>query len=369
MLEKTSFATGSVWQMFEAARGLAGRGHRVVVITRPDERMATRCKEVGIDHVAMPLRHEFDLGSMRRLARVAREREIDVVHVHKGIPHAIALGAGLLGARFALVVNRGVSFPLALGSRLKYRSARVQRVVTVCEHIRQVVISSGKLPPDKVEVVYAGVDLARFDPDRCDGSKVRNELSISAEAVLVGHVGMRDWKGWKELLRAFPTVRERHPAAHLLLVGCTSERQRQAVHETAAEMGLGEHVSVTLARADMPDVLCACDVVVDPSWAGTGITGTVRESMALAKPVVATSVAGNPELVEHGSSGLLIEPRDVPSLAAAINRILDEPKLADRLGRNAQRRVRKRFSTEVRIARLEKVYARALRELRRVRRP
>lgn len=368
MLEKTSFATGSVWQMFEAARGLVERGHRVVVVTRPDDRMATRCAQAGIDFVGMALRHEFDLGSMRRLARLARDRNLDVVHVHKGIPHAIALGASYLGTRYALVVNRGVSFPLALGSRIKYRSARVQRVVTVCEHIRQVVISSGKLPPDKVEVVYAGVDLTRFDPDRCDGSKVRNELAIDAEAHLVGHVGMRDWKGWKELLRAFPAVRERHPGAHLLLVGCSSDRQRQAVQETAAEMGLGDHVSVTLARADMPDVLCACDIVVDPSWAGTGITGTIREAMALAKPVVATSVAGNPELVEHGSSGLLIEPRDVPSLAAAIGRLLDEPSFAERLGRNAQRRVRKRFSTDVRISRLEKVYARALRDRRRAQR-
>jgi len=368
MLEKTSFATGSVWQMFEAARGLAARGHRVVVVTRPDQRMAARCAEVGLDHVGMALRHEFDVGSVRRLARLARDRELDVVHVHKGIPHAVALGATYFGARFALVVNRGVSFPLALGSRIKYRSPRVQRVVTVCEHIRQVVISSGKLPPEKVEVVYAGVDTARFDPDRCDGRKVRNELAIPSDAALVGHVGMRDWKGWKELLRAFPSIRERHPSAHLLLVGCGSERQREAVRETAAEMGLGDHVSVTLARADMPDVLCACDVVVDPSWAGTGITGTIREAMALAKPVVATAVAGNPELVEHGSSGLLVEPRDVPSLAAAVARLLAEPVLASRLGRNAQRRVRSRFSTEVRIDRLERVYRRALRAFRRTHR-
>ena len=66
----------------------------------------------------------------------------------------------------------------------------------------------------------------------------------------------------------------------------------------------------------MPEVLAACDVVVDASWAGTGITGTVREGMAMAKGVVASDCAGNRELVVDGSTGLLVPPRDVPALAA-----------------------------------------------------
>jgi len=361
LLEKTGFATGSVVQMFEAARGLVERGHTVLAVTRPSAEMAERCAAAGVEHVPLALRHEFDVVSMVRFARLARERRVDVVHVHKGIAHAVALGATLLRGRYGLVVNRGVSFPIDLWSSFKYRSRRVSRIVAVAENIRQVIVSGG-IPPHKVSVVYAGVDVERFDPARTDPGRVRAELGIPLDARLVGHVGMRDWKGWKELLRAFPAVRADQPAAHLLLVACTSQAQRDGVAELARDLGLAGAVTATMPRFDMPDVLAACDVVVDPSWAGTGITGTIREAMALAKPVVATSVAGNPELVEDGVSGILVPPRDVPMLAAAISRLLRDGDLAVRLAVNGQRRVREHFSTAARISRLEAIYLRAAHE-------
>ncbi|MDD5562625.1 MAG: glycosyltransferase family 4 protein [Thermoanaerobaculaceae bacterium] len=363
-LEKTGFATGSVVQMFEAAAGLAARGHKVVVVTRPSSEMAARCAAAGIEHASLALRHEFDLPSIVRFARLAREHKVDLVHVHKGIAHAVAWGATFLGARYGLVVNRGVSFPIDAWSALKYRSRRVGRIVTVAESIRQVVIATGRIRPEKVSVVYAGVDVARFDPARTDPNAVRNELGIPPEARVVGHVGMRDWKGWKELVRAFPAIRADHPDAHLLLVACTSPAQREGVLELARDMGLAGAVTATLARTDMPDVLAACHVVVDPSWAGTGITGTIREAMALGRPVVVTAVAGNPELVEDGSSGIVVPPRDVAMLAAAVSRLLRDPELAAQLAAAGQERVRAHFSTAARVARLEALYLRVVHDRR-----
>ncbi len=364
MLEKTAFATGSVVQMFEAAAGLAARGHKVLAVTRRDDELGRRFAEAGVEHVVLPLRHEFDLLSARRFARLAREAKVDVVHVHKGIAHAVAWGATFLGAHYGLVVNRGVSFPIDFVSRFKYRSRRVSRIVAVCESIRDVVITSGRVPAHKVGVIYAGVDIERFDPARTHPETVREELAIPPESRVVGHVGMRDGKGWTELMRAFPAVRADHPLAHLLLVACKTDGQRQGVLGLAREMGLDGAVTATMERRDIPDVLSACEVVVDPSWAGTGITGTIREAMALGKPVVATAVAGNPELVQDGASGILVPPRDVPTLAAAISRLLRERELAGRLAEAGQRRVRESFSTAARIARLEALYLRVAHEVR-----
>ena len=364
MLEKTAFATGSVVQMFDAAKGLAARGHTVLAVTRPSPEMVKHCAESSIEHVALPLRHEFDFVSARRFARLARDRKVDVVHVHKGVAHAVAWGATFLGAHYGLVVNRGVSFPIDFVSGFKYRSRRVHRIVCVAESIRRVVITTGRVPTHKVGVIYAGVDLERFDPAKTRREAVREEFGIPLEARVVGHIGMRDWKGWKELVKAFPSVRADHPQAHLLLVACRSETQREGVLELAREMGLGGAVTATLERGDMPDVLAACDVVVDPSWAGTGITGTVREAMALGKPVVATAVSGNPELVQDGVSGILVPPRDVPMLAAAVSRLLRDSELAARLGAAGQERVRQNFSTAARIARLEALYLRIAHETR-----
>jgi glycosyltransferase involved in cell wall biosynthesis len=105
-------------------------------------------------------------------------------------------------------------------------------------------------------------------------------------------------------------------------------------------------------------VLGACDIVTDASWAGTGITGTVREAMAMERAVVATDCAGNRELVVDGEVGLLVPRKDVGALAGALDRLLGNAELVRRLGEAARRRVVSAFSTRVRLDRLEALYSR-----------
>ncbi len=356
-LEKNRLTTGSVVQMLEAARGLSERGHRVAVVSRPGGDLETVCAEAGVDFFALALTHEFDLASARKLRGLFRERDVDVVHVHKGRPHAIALLAAVgLGRRPVLVVNRGVSFPLDLFNRWKYRHPRVGAVVCVAEAIREVVIRTAGVRPERVHVIHAGTDTRRFDPARVDPSGIRRELGLGRDEVLVGQVSVRDWKGWRELAAAFAEVAPRHPAARLLFVGCEPEPEREKVEAEAARLGIRDRLVLLPYRRDMPEVLGACDVVADASWAGTGITGTIREAMAMERAVVATDCAGNRELVTDREAGLLVPQKDVTALAAALNELLEDPDLRRRLGRAARRRVVERFSTAVRLDRLEALY-------------
>ncbi|HEV8610484.1 MAG TPA: glycosyltransferase family 4 protein [Thermoanaerobaculia bacterium] len=356
VLEKGSFTTGSVVQMFELARGLARRGHRVGVVSRPEGEVARESREERIPFFPLPLRHEFDLPSARRLARIFDEVAADVVHVHKGIAHSVALFATLFARRRpVLVVNRGVSFPLEPFAALKYRT-RLDAVVTVCEDIKRVIVASAGVPPEKVHVVYAGVDLSRFDPSRVDGGKVRREWGVASGEKLVVQVGARDWKGWRDLVAATALVARALPEVRTAIVACKDEAEMERVLAFARQRGVGGRVLAIGFRTDMPDVLAAADVVLDLSYEGLGITGTVREAMALGKPVVASAAGGNPELVEHGVSGLLVLPRDPGATAAALERLLSDTDLSDRLGRAARERVTRGFSTEVRLDRIETLY-------------
>lgn len=360
VLEKGSLTTGSVVQMYELARGLHSRGHRVAVVSRPAGEIEERSRADGIPIFPLPLRHEFDLASARRLARLIDERAVDVVHVHKGIAHSAALFATFFASRRpVLVVNRGVSFPLDRASSLKYR-IRLDAVVTVCEDIRRIVIESGGVPPEKVHVVYAGVDLARFDPARADGSRVRREWGVRDGEKLLVQVGAREWKGWRDLVSAAAVLAPEFPDLRTAVVACKDEAERERVLAFAAEKGVRDRVLAIGFRGDMPDVLAAADVVADLSSEGLGITGTIREAMALARPVVASSAGGNPELVEDAISGLLVPPRDPPAVAAAVRRILSDPGLAQRLAAAARERVARGFSTEIRLDRIEELYYRLI---------
>ena len=342
--------------MFELARGLARRGHEVGVVSRPGAEVGERARAEGIAFFPLPLAHEFDLASARRLARIVDERRVDVVHAHKGIAHSVALFATLFERRRpALVVNRGVSFPLDAASALKYRF-RLDAVVTVCEDIKRVVVRSAGVPAEKVHVVYAGVDLSRFDPARADGAGVRREWSVPAEGKLLLQVGARDWKGWRDVVAAGALLAERIPELVVAIIACKDEAERDRVLAFAREKGIAGRVRAIGFRADMPDVLAAADVVADLSYEGLGITGTIREAMALGKPVVASAAGGNPELVQDGVSGLLVPPRDPAALASAVERLLGDPVLASRLGSAARERVVAGFSTEVRLDRIEALY-------------
>jgi glycosyltransferase involved in cell wall biosynthesis len=302
------------------------------------------------------MRSEFDLASAVKLARVYRDRAVEVVHAHKGIAHSIALEATFLGRRRpAIVVNRGVSFPLDAFNRTKFH-VRLGAVVTVCEDIKKVIVASGKLRPDQVRVIYAGVDLDVFDPGKLNRADVRREWGVRDDDFLVVQVGAREWKGWRHLVEATALARARVPNVRTAIVACKNDEQKAEVAAFAASRGVADAVLPVGFRYDMPKVLMAADLAIDLSYEGLGVTGTIREAMALGKPVIATAAGGNPELVVDGESGLLVPIRDPGAAAAAIVRIAGDRKEADRLARGGRARVEAGFSSTVRLDRIEALY-------------
>jgi glycosyltransferase involved in cell wall biosynthesis len=355
LLEKNQFNTGSVHQMFQAAEGLRERGHAVTIVSREGSELRGRAGDAGIDFVALPLRGELDLRSICGLQRIVREKRPDVIHVHKGLSHTLALAATWRQPVGAFVVNRGVSFPLTIWNRGKYRTRRVDRVVTVCEQIRQVIIRSGKIDPGRVEVIYAGVDVSLFDPARWSRSEFRDEKSIPRDAFHFIQVGVRDWKGWRELIDAFSDLPRSRPL-HLTLVACNSVEQKRVVASHAEARGVGASVTPVEYRSDMARVLASADCVVDASWDGTGITGTIREAMALGKAVIATDCGGNRELVSSPRVGWLVGPKQRAALAAAMTEVITDDARRCATGLAARAHVTDGFSKDRRIERLETLY-------------
>lgn len=348
--------------MFQAASGLAARGHEVTIVSRDGAELSERTREAGLRFLPLPIRHELDLSSVLALRRALDEIRPHVIHVHKGLSHTLALAASWRMPVPAFVVNRGVSFALTLWNRPKYRSRRVDRIVTVCDRIREIVIRTGKVEPARVETVYAGTDTDLFDPSRRDRNAFRREKAIPPGDVLVMQVGVRDWKGWRELVDAFATISRSRGGLRLAFVGCRNEEERAGVAAHASAAGVGDRVLSVEVRTDMPDVLAAADCVVDASWSGTGITGTIREAMALARPVIATDCGGNRELVSSPRFGWLVPPKNRDALAGALVDVLDAGDRTGEIGRAARDRVVEAFSLRVRIDRLEEIYRRIVRQ-------
>jgi glycosyltransferase involved in cell wall biosynthesis len=347
--------TGAAIQLFELVCGLKARGHEVVLATRPSEAWSARATAAGIPYYPVPMRSEIDVRSAARLARIIRRHHVEVVHAQKGRARTLALLAGLVVKIPVLILNRGVSFPLDPFNRLGYTLGRVTSIVAVCESIKRGLVQMG-VPATKIEVIYSGTDTERFHPG-VDGTAIRHELGLAGDAFLVTQIGVRSWKGNDDVIAAMAGVLLHEPRGRLLIVGA---RRPDSLYAIARRHDIEARVHVLGYREDIPQILAASDCCVDASWAGLGLTGTLRESLAVATPVIGTDLEGNPELVVDGETGFLIPPRDVPALTAAILRMIREPELAHTMARKGSERVAAMFSTRAKVERTEALYRRLL---------
>lgn len=354
---KQDYFTGAGIQLAELARGLRARGHHVVVLTRPSPLWEAKCRAGGMAHRALPMSHGADPGSVLALRAIIREHRIQLVHAHKGRARTLTLLAGLFGPRPVLVLNRGVSFPLTRWNRIGYTSRRVHAIVAVCRSIERRLVTAG-VPSEKIAVIYSGTDTERFHPG-VDGSGVRRELGLRREHVLVTQIGVRSWRGWADVLEAMARVGRELDQARLLLVGAPPPRVAE-IAARAQALGLAGRVLVRGPREDIPQILSASDVVVDASYAGLGLTGSIREAMACERPVIATDLEGMPELVRDGECGLLVPPRAPEALAAAIVRLIGDPTLAETIARAGRKRVEAHFSLRTKLDATEALYRRLL---------
>jgi sugar transferase (PEP-CTERM/EpsH1 system associated) len=209
--------------------------------------------------------------------------------------------------------------------------------------IGEVLIRRERIAPGKIHLVANGVDLRVFDPARVNGA-LRCRLGVGPEAPVVGIVGrLAPVKDHATFLRAAARVVRQAPDVRFLLVG--RGPLRQDVERLAAELGLGRHVHVLDEESQMPDVFASLDIAVVSSRY-EGCSNAILEAMAMAKPVIATAVGGNPELVVPDETGLLVPPQDPDRLGEAILALVQDRARAERMGRSGRRVIEARFSVQ-----------------------
>ncbi|MFQ5947167.1 MAG: glycosyltransferase family 4 protein, partial [Anaerolineae bacterium] len=205
-----------------------------------------------------------------------------------------------------------------------------------------------------IEVIYSGTDTERFHPG-VDGNAIRAELGVSRDQFLITQVGVRSWRGNDDVLDAMAEVVAQAPDARLLFVGAPAPRIPVLLDQARARR-LDGCVHVWGHREDIAEILAAADLTVDAAYAGAGLTGSLRESLAVETPVVGTMLEGIPELVREGETGLLVPPRSPEALARAILWVKAHPVEAKGMARAGRKRVEADFSTEVKVQRTEALY-------------
>jgi glycosyltransferase involved in cell wall biosynthesis len=353
--------TGAVGQTFETVLGLRDRGHDVTLVTTPGSILWDRAEESGLDLVGMNLRSEMNPGAIVRLCSVIRGKRADVVHAHRAHAHTIALAASWLTRRPFVVSRHTALRPRDnLGSRIKYRSRAVTKIVAVSQAVADILADYG-VPAERLSVIYDGVDPGLFGPrGRCPG--ILGELGLAEGGPVVCKVANAygESKGYDTFLDAAVAVSKELPDVRLMAVGkgTDSDKMKDAV----TRRGLEGTVTLAGYRPDVPDILSAVDLVVNCPKSREGLSVIALEAMASGLPVVATDVGGIPEIVRDGETGLLVPPDDPAALARAVTTLLSDAALASRLADAGARLVREELSVDKMVERTETLYRDVLRE-------
>lgn len=324
-----------------------GRHESLICCLESPGPMAADAQERGIPVRSLGKQPGFDLGLILRLAKLMKQERIDVVHTHNMGPLLYgALAAKLAGCRAVLNTRHGREW--------KQRPSFVWRwnraVVAISEDARTRLLASNRVDPRRVRVIANGIDLDRFAPATAGAQKPRQGMVFGTVARLAQE------KDHATLLRAFATLGVSHPDAGLVIVG--DGELRLQLERLAAQLGVSARVAFLGFQQDVAGCLQRFDCFVLSSVT-EGISLTLLEAMAAAKPVIATRVGGNPEVVEEGVTGLLVPPSHPDALAAAMQRLLTDRGLAERMGQAGRARAQARFS----LARMAEAYGQLYEDL------
>ena len=341
---------GGERQTLWLAQGLARAGHRSMIAVRPREPLAVRSAEAGLEIVLCAPGSELDLAAARWLRRCILGNAVDVVHAHTA--HAVALAA-LASRRTSarMVLTKRTSFRLRSNPFTRWKYRRADAMIAISSRVQRSLVEGG-IDPALIEVIPSGIPL-----DRRVASLSRAELGVAEEAPLVVMVGaLSREKDPVTFVRAVAEARKRLPTLRALLVG--EGPLRGEVEAEVERLALAGVLTLTGQRQDADALIATSDLVVLSS-VEEGLGSVLLDAMAFGKPAAATAAGGIPDVVVHGESGLLVEPRDAEALGEAIARIAGDRALAARLGAAARDRSA-HFSIENTVARTVAVYERVL---------
>ena len=307
-----------------------------------------------------PVTSMYTLRAMREVRRLRRyidDNHIDVVHTFL-IKAAIFALLGARGSRARAVVtsrrNAGYWYTPYYRRVFHYLNRYATRVLANSERVKQVVVEAEGVAPEKVDVLYNGVDMDRYAPGAGD-PRALDSLGVPRNARVVGIVAnYRPVKGLELFVRAAARVAAEVPDAAFLLVG-RGPLERDLV-TLAAELGIAGRVFFTRGQADVCDCLARTSVACLSSES-EGFSNAILEYMAAGLPVVATDVGGNAEAIQDGVTGRLVRSRDPEAFAGPVIELLQNESLRCAMARASLDRCRREFEIRTSIRKLEQYYA------------
>jgi glycosyltransferase involved in cell wall biosynthesis len=362
---------GAQRQLLELVKGLDKKRFRPVVLTlRSGGSMEAEFKAIPrVRLISLERKGKSDFLSVFKVLRLLRRLEVDVVQPFLTPATFYGLIPALLSHTPVKIVTErsGIGLRNApLGYRLYLRAEDfltryADIVVANSEAGREYLIKRG-IAPERVKVIYNGLNVTRLNSNGKDVERIRQALGLPTGGQVVGIMArLFPVKRHDIFLQAAALVNQAIPETRFAIVG--DGPWRSYLEALSQKLGLESKVAFLGEQREVGPYLAAFDVAALTSET-EGCSNSVLEAMAVGKPVVATDVGGNRELIDNGETGFLVPFGDPKALSEAIIRLLRDPVLARMIGERAKERTIHRFSLENMVNQYESLYETALKQRR-----
>ncbi len=325
--------------------GMIGRGYEMQLLCPQESVIFQVAQKRKLPVTALPIARKNWRG-LSALRDWLRRNRVDVIVTHSSTDSwlsAVACKTVRRPPRIIRLRHVSAAVPNNLPTRWLYNRA-CRHIVTTGECIRDQLIHDNGFSPQRISSIPTGLDLQKFKPG--DKQATRKQLGLPEKKHLIGIIAtLRSWKGHAHLIEAFSRLVEKHENLHLLIVG--EGPVREPLENQVEELNLNQQVTFAGNQENTVPWFQSIDTFVLPSYANEGVPQALMQAMACGLPVIGGAVGGLPETIEEGKTGLLFPPKDVSALVCAIEKLLDDPQLAARMGVEAHRAAREKFGIDI----------------------
>jgi glycosyltransferase involved in cell wall biosynthesis len=300
----------------------------------------------------------FDWRLLGSLVGCIRAHDIDLVHAFLFGMNFYGTLAGKVTQRPVIVSLRSTQYDFAKPHRIWcWRLMRrwSAAIAAVSHDAARTLAGAAGVPSSEITVIHNGVEVSRFP--QAPGGTRPPDLPPAPLIATVGRVC--EVKGQEHLIRALPRIQQLAGAVSVAILGEKTEPTYGRLRQLAEKLRVADHIYFAGLRNDIAELLPWADVFALPSLS-EGISNALLEAMAARRPIVATDVGGNPELIRNGEEGLLVPAADPAALAEAIARLITDADFAEPLAAQARKRACEDFSIEAMVRGHERLYERVL---------
>ena len=298
----------------------------------------------------------FDWKVVRQILDAIDRLSIDVIHTHDlrsdlfGLICSIRTGIPIISTCHGWIANnlKGKLYRVIDKLLLRFFDCVIGVSAKMYDELQRIGVKA-----NKIDIILNALIIENYTPDNKNQS-FRDELELDSNSILIANIGrLSPEKGQEIFLKAAKELLENHDSLFFLLIGIGPEQGK--LERLCDDLGIREHVIFCGYRDDMVNIYNSLDLVVQSS-STEGMPNVILESLLMETPVVATSVGGTSEIIQHKQTGLLIESENLQQLVGGISDFIARPEMHSEMSTKGRKYVMENFNHTHRVNRLMDVY-------------